>query len=198
MEMMAEAMLAPAASAEVDDLCMRRLQAGEATALGELFERHHRALFQYFARLGEPQAEDLTQEVFVRMLKYRRSYRPGSSVRTWMYTIARNTRRTHAARRRGPGMTEVGWEDAYAPSFTPPDEAEASQQRRILVQALGRLPDNKRELLVLCRYQELGYAEVGALLGCSEGAVKVRVHRAVRELRQHYLSLTKEGEHDRV
>lgn len=192
--MTAELTPAPTGSTQGDDLCMRRLQAGDEAALGELFDRHHRALFQYFARLGDRHAEDLTQEVFMRMLKYQRSYRPGTSVRTWMYTIARNTRRTHAHRHRG----ELAWDDIYAPSFTPNDEADASQQRRLLAQALGRLPEDKRELLILCRYQELGYAEVGKLLGCSEGAVKVRVHRAVRQLRQNYFALTKEDHHDPV
>lgn len=172
-----------------DDLCLRRLQAGDSAALGELFERYHRALFQFFTRLGEAHADDLAQEVFVRVLKYGHSYRPGTRVRTWLYTIARNVRHTHRHRQRA----EVAWDEVYAPSYSPPDEADANQQRRYLALALGRLPEDKRELLVLCRYQELDYAEVATLLGCSVGAVKVRVHRAVRELRQQYFELTQGG-----
>lgn len=191
----------PAASvstAAEDDGCMRRLQAGETDALGELFERHHRQLFQYFARLGAAPAEDLTQEVFVRVLKYGRSYRPGTQFRTWMYTIARNVRHTHLQRRRAE-INDVSWDDAHdrdAPSFTPTDTAELDQQQRRLARALARLPEDKRELLVLARYQELDYAAIGALLGCSEGAVKVRVHRAVGVLRRHFLELAEGGNHD--
>jgi RNA polymerase sigma-70 factor (ECF subfamily) len=63
----------------------------------------------------------------------------------------------------------------------------------MLAQALARLPDDKRELLVLARYQALDYAAIGELLGCSAGAVKVRVHRAVGELRRFYLEVEKGG-----
>ena len=195
--------LAAESPADADDGCMRRLQAGDTAALSELFERHHRLVFQYFARLGAAPAEDLAQEVFIRVLKYQRSYRPGTQFRPWMYTIARNVRHTHLQRRRAE-INDVSWDDAQgrddrdAPSFIPVDNAEQAQQRHLLARALARLPEDKRELLVLARYQELGYAAIGTLLGCSEGAVKVRVHRAVGALRRHFLELAEGGNDDPV
>jgi RNA polymerase sigma factor (sigma-70 family) len=78
--------------AETDDRLMVAVQAGDLSRLGDLFERHHRALFQFFLRLtGDSQAsEDLVQDVFLRMLRYRATYQPGSQMRTWMYRLARN------------------------------------------------------------------------------------------------------------
>ena len=81
-------------NAELDDRLMTAVQAGDVSRLGDLFERHHRALFNFFLRwCGDRQlSEDMVQDVFLRMLKYRATYRPGSQFRTWMYHLARNVR----------------------------------------------------------------------------------------------------------
>src|SRR5919206_4489302 len=77
-----------------DEELMLRTRNDEVEMLAELFERHHIALFNFFARLtGDLAAsEDLVQDTFYRVLKYKRSYKPGTSFRTWMYQIARNVR----------------------------------------------------------------------------------------------------------
>ncbi|MGH9473732.1 MAG: RNA polymerase sigma factor [Terriglobales bacterium] len=174
-----------------DDDLMAQVQSGQALALSTLFERHQGALLNYFLRLGTTRAlaEDFVQDVFVRILKYRASYRPGSRFATWMYYIARNVRLDGLHKRRG----EVGWEEEYAPSFEPADAAQSEQEHRLLRQALERLPREKREVLVMSRYQDLKHDEIGAILGCAAGTVKVRVHRAMLELREHYELLAAGG-----
>lgn len=169
---------------ETDDNVMCRVQAGEVAALGILFERHQTPLLSFFLRMGTPRAlgEDMVQDVFVRILKYRASYRAGSRFATWMYYIARNARLDAMHKRRG----EVDWDDAYAPMIGPVDNAQSNQELQLLEKAMQALPEEKRELLVLARYQEMRYDEIGALLGCETSTVKVRVHRAMRELRGHY------------
>lgn len=181
---------------ESDDGIMLRVQAGEVRALGELFDRHHAALLNFFLRnrLPRPASEDLVQDVFVRILKYRATYRPGSRFTTWMYYIARNVRLDYLHKRRG----EVEWDEAFTPTFEPADRAQQEQEIELLERALERLAPEKRELLVLSRYQELKHEEIGALLGCETGTVKVRVHRALRELRDHYQRISREVPHERV
>lgn len=174
-----------------DDAVMCRVQAGAVQELGHLFDRHQTALLNYFLRLGAQRAsaEDLVQDTFVRILKYRATYRPGSRFTTWMYSIARNARLNEWHKRRG----ETEWDEAYAPSTTPGDGAQEEQERRLLAMAMARLPQEKREILVLSRYQEMKHEEIGVLLGCETNTVKVRVHRAMRELREHYMVLANRG-----
>lgn len=174
-----------------DDAVMCRVQAGELQALALLFERHQTPLLSYFLRVGAVRAaaEDLVQDVFVRILKYRATYRPGSRFATWMYSIARNARLNHLHKQRG----ETEWDDTYAPPVLPGDGAQAEQERVLLERALARLPEDKREILVLARYQEMKYEDIGALLGCETNTVKVRVHRALQELREHYMFLSNRG-----
>jgi RNA polymerase sigma-70 factor (ECF subfamily) len=171
-----------------DDALMSRVHDGEVQALAPLFDRHHAALLNFFFRTtgNRASSEDLVQDVFVRMLKYRRTYRPGSQFLTWMYHIARHARADYLRKRRG----EIEWDDAYAPQVFPHDSAESAQQEHYLALALQRLPDDKRELLVLSRFAGLRYEEIGQLLKCEPGAVKVRVHRAMRELRDCFHQIT--------
>jgi RNA polymerase sigma factor (sigma-70 family) len=167
-----------------DDALMSRVHEGDVQALAPLFDRHHAALLNYYLRTtgNRASSEDLVQDVFVRILKYRRTYRPGSRFLTWMYHIARHARVDYLRKRHG----EIEWDDAYAAPVLPGDPAESAQQRHWLALALQRLPDDKREVLVLSRFQGLRYEAIGQLLNCEPGAVKVRVHRAMRELREYF------------
>jgi len=186
--------LAPPTSPDSDDdALMCQVQTGEVQALSPLFDRHQRPLLNYFLRLGASRtvSEDLVQDVFVRILKYRATYRPGSRFATWMYYIARNVRLDHMHKRRG----EVEWDDeTHTPSFEPADAAQAAQEHRLLARALGRLAPEKRELLVLSRFQELKHEEIGTILGVETGTVKVRVHRAMRELREQFQFLASQAD----
>jgi len=167
-----------------DEQLMLRVREDDVEVLSELFERYHLPLFNFFARLtGDPPAsEDLVQDTFYRILKYRRSYKPGTAFRTWMYQIARNVRSDRFQRRRD----EVGIEAAPVATVLPVDTVESSQQTAQLRQALMDLPEEKRELLLLSRYQGLKYEQIAVLLQCEVGTVKVRVHRALQELKERF------------
>lgn len=179
--------------AELDDRLMTAVQDGDVSRLGMLFERHHRALFNFFLRLcGDRQAsEDMVQDVFLRMLKYRATYRPGSQFRAWMYHLARNVR-IDKARAQPPEVELDTARDPISREASPVESLDRAQEAALLRRALAKLPDDKRELLVLCRFQGLKYDQIGELLGCEVGAVKVRVHRAVRALRSIVVELTGE------
>jgi RNA polymerase sigma factor (sigma-70 family) len=181
-------------NAELDDRLMTAVQEGDVSRMGVLFERHHHALFNFFLRLtGDRQAsEDMVQDVFLRMLKYRATYRPGSQFRTWMYHLARNIRIDRARARPPEVELDTTVHDPPTTSVAPSEKVDRDEQVALLRRAMARLPDDKRELLVLSRFQGLKYEQVGELLGCEVGAVKVRVHRAVRALRSIVIDLTGE------
>jgi RNA polymerase sigma-70 factor (ECF subfamily) len=137
-------------------------------------------------------AEDLVQDVFFRILKYRKTYRDDSHFTTWMFHIARNTRYDHFKKHRGEvGFPEEGIDIPSRGPF-PSQQFEHDQQADFLKKAMIQLPEDKRELLILARYKEMKYEDIAELLDVEVGVVKVRVHRAVKELREIYLKLSGE------
>ena len=177
-----------------DEILMLAVRDGDVAKLGLLFERYHVALFDFLSRTTGDRmaAEDLVQEVFVRILKYRQTYRDQSCFETWMFRIARNSRADHFRKRRVVEPIRDGALDVEAPGPSPAQAFERGQDTRRLNRALMRLGDDKRDLLVLARYQNMGYDRIAALLDIEVGAVKVRVHRALKELRAIFLQLDDE------
>jgi RNA polymerase sigma-70 factor (ECF subfamily) len=171
-----------------DEDIMLRVREGVGEMLAVLFDRYQVPLFNFYCRLTADRAasEDLVQDVFFRILKYRQSYRPGTPFRAWMYQIARNVRQDY--RRKHP--ESVPYEPEMSPAISSDDPIEAEQQTAILQKALLMLPEEKREVLVLSRFQELKYEEIAGLLDCEVGTVKVRIHRALRELRAIFEKLS--------
>jgi len=177
---------------------MAEVGAGQVARLAVLFERHHRALFRYFVSMNghREQAEDLVQEVFFRMLRYRASYDPAQSFTAWMYQIARNASVDQAQKRKAEVVGIDEFEDRRmepASDAPGPEEVTAKgQDLALLRRALERLPSDKREILVLSRFQNMKYDEIASILDCEPGTVKVRVFRAMRALEQAYFALAQE------
>jgi RNA polymerase sigma factor (sigma-70 family) len=208
-----------------DSELMAAVRDGDLVQLGVLFERHHVNLFNFFLRLtGNRQlSEDLVQEAFIRILKYRKTFRvagpqtspakapvvgPRTSpakapsqasdtsyrsqlgeFRPWLYQLARNAVAAHF-RKHGRDQLPPGEpEENVCQSPLPLDEMQRAEDARLLRAALLRLPYERREVLLLSRFGELRYDQIAELLGCSVGAVKLRVHRAVRQLREVFDSL---------
>jgi len=172
-----------------DSSLMREVREGELASMAVLFERHHRPLFHYFVHMNGNRelSEDLVQDVFVRMMKYRNSYRPDKPFAAWMYQIARNAQNDAMQKRKFE--VELGHADVSS-SHGMDEKLKHEQEIELLRQAMARLPLEKRELLVLSRFQNLKYEEIASILGCEVGAVKVRVYRAVRALGQIFFELT--------
>jgi RNA polymerase sigma-70 factor (ECF subfamily) len=168
-------------SSRSDEEVMLQVREGAGEMLGILFDRYHAKLFNYYVRLTGDRAlsEDLVQDVFYRILRSRRTYRPGSPFRPWMYQVARNARIDHLRR-----PAEVALEDGMAEPIVPPAELSDREQNELLLRALLKLSEDKREVLLLSRFQGMTYKEIAQLLGCDVGTIKTRVFRAIRELRQ--------------
>jgi RNA polymerase sigma factor (sigma-70 family) len=177
--------------APTDNELMEQVRDGKVEKLAILFERHQTMLFNFFLRLTGNRAasEDLVQEVFIRVLKYRAGYLGESRFVVWMFQIARNAHVDFLRKRKG----EVALDDQFveAPSREPrPEERlESDQQAALVRRALDRLPPKKKEILLLTRFQDLKLREIAELFDCQVGTVKVQVHRALKDLSRIYLEL---------
>ena len=170
-----------------DEELMSQVRNGVSEMLGVLFERYHVPLFNFYLKLSgnRPVSEDLVQDVFFRILKYRHSYRPETPFKAWMYQIARNARLDYLRKRK----PETSFEPEMSPAVVPTDTAQQTQETELLRSALMQISEDKREVLVLSRFQDLKYEEIAQMLGCEVNTVKTRVHRAMQELRQVFNQL---------
>src|SRR4051812_27892443 len=176
-----------------DEELMFHVRNGTGEMLGVLFSRYQSPLFNFYCKLTGDRSlsEDLVQDVFYRVLKYRQTYKPGTSFKTWLYQIARNARVDNFRKQR----PQVELEESMAPTVIPMDTVQQTQETALLHRALMQLPEEKREVLILSRFQELKYEEIAALLGCQPNAVKVKVFRALKDLREMYQQLEAKRPH---
>lgn len=164
-------------------------QRGDPDALGALYDLHHEALFRYFwSKVGQRElAEDLTGDVFMRMLSALPRYRPtGVPFRAWLYGIARH-RLVDYYRKEG-GREGLPLEQAerrdHSGSTDPALLAEDILSLERIQQALAQLSEPQREVIALRFLSELSVQEVAAVLGKSENAVKALQHRGLAALRR--------------
>jgi RNA polymerase sigma factor (sigma-70 family) len=192
-----------------DEKIMLLVREGQLSELTELFERYHVPLYNFFFRLtmDEALSEDLTQNLFYRVLRYRQSFEPASgSFRSWVYRMARNVHVDHFRQeQRVPGGmrgsepfeggvtgSEEGVEgtsegnDERMDRVAGEDVPYSEDQFERLDSALAQLKPDQREILVLSRYQGLKYDEISKIKDLSVPAIKVQVYRALRQLRAFY------------
>jgi RNA polymerase sigma-70 factor (ECF subfamily) len=174
---------------------MTAVARGNLASMSEIYRHRHRALFRFFFRLTGRQAvaEDLVHEVFLRMIRYRHTYQAGDGFEAWMYRIARNAFADQSKKHRLEAPAEEGQMDVVSsgrPSAF--DDLAKQQDLKLLYRALRELPEEKRELIVLSRFQGLTYEQIGQIVGCETGTVKVRVFRAMKEVGRIFLDMRKE------
>jgi RNA polymerase sigma factor (sigma-70 family) len=170
---------------------MEEVRDGKVERLAILFERHQVMLYNFFLRLtrNRSNSEDLVQEVFFRILKYRRTFQGKSKFTVWMYQIARNAHIDYLRKRSPEVPLEDQFEEAASPETAPPERLESEIDSTLLREALDRLSLRKREVLLLSRFQEMKYKDIAELLGCNIGSVKSSVHRAIKDLARIYSQL---------
>ena len=166
-----------------DGALMRAVSGGDNGALGELFRIHHQRVYSLCFRITGDRmaADDLVQECFLRVMRYRRKFDGRSTISTWLYRIARNVcmdHLTHGARRSKIERTATEEMVRGGEAGTKNEDPRVERLER----ALALLRQEEREMLVLSRYHDLPYAEIATVCDCTVGAVKVRIHRAMKEL----------------
>jgi RNA polymerase sigma-70 factor (ECF subfamily) len=175
-----------------DNFLMEEVKKGKVEKLAVLFEKYHIQLFNFFLRLtgNRGVSEDLVQDVFLRILKYRTTYKGQSKFSVWMYQIARNAHIDFLRKSKGELSLDDQWDEVVESAPTPLDRLEHGQDVKLIQEALARLPLKKREVLVLSRYQDMKYKDIAELLGCQIGTVKAHVHRAIKDLGKIYYELS--------
>ncbi len=175
---------------ETDDRSLiERIRRGDTAGAGELFERYAPALLRFTDRMlsDRTAAEEVTQEVFVKVISRAHQYDGRSEVASWLFAIAANACRD---RRRHDRRAPVVPLEAIPEPSQKGDGIEGSllkrEKREAVRRALGTLSEEQREVLVLARYHGLPYVEVARVLGISVGAVKTRMFRAVETLKAHF------------
>ncbi len=170
-----------AVSAEGEDIAwLRRAGGGDDTALQRLFDKWKLPLLGFFYRsLGSrPDAEDLTLEVFIRLHRSARRYRPDARFTTFLFHIARNLLLNELRRRRRKPAESVPAESFdYLAADAAGQERRALELEEVFQRALDRLPEKYRTPLLLITQQHLEYAEAAAVLRVTENALRVLVHR---------------------
>ncbi len=173
---------------------MAKVKNGDLDKLGLLFERYKKPLFGFFYGMNRDSAvsEDLVQNVFLRILKYRYLFREEGEFKTWMFHIARNVSHDHFRKIKWKGKEDIdNWKDRLSNNENRQEEYGRDEEIQLLTLAFERLPEDRKEILLLSKYQEKKYREIGAILGCTESAVKVKVFRALQELKDVYKKLEK-------
>jgi RNA polymerase sigma factor (sigma-70 family) len=177
-----------------DNSLMLKVKDGDLDKLGLLFERYKKPLYGFFYGLTRQQelSEDLVQNTFLRILKYRHLFRGEGDFRAWIFHIARNVNHDHHRKNKIKVKEDIDhWQDRIGHQENRATEMQHDEENHLLVMAMNRLPEEKREVLLLSKFQDKKYSEIGQVLGCSEGAVKVKVFRALQELKMIYRQLEK-------
>lgn len=168
-----------------DEAAMLAVTNGDLDKAAILYERYKKLLLNFFYRFGldRESCHDLTQQTFYRLLQYRHTFKEGFEFRTWIYRIARNL--FHDLIKDKHFNTNQLIENIDMAEVENNDD-----ENHILVQkAMQELPSEYREILHLSRYEDLKYNQIAEVLDISEALVKVRVHRAIKKLREIYFKL---------
>ena len=170
---------------QTDESLMAAVAAGDRLAFERLYARHKTSVLNFFLRTTgrHDLAEELFQELFLRVFGAGARYEPRRPFRVWLYTLARNLLRDRW--RRFGRMPD--WEDTEVEDVDSVPDTETSDARREEIDRLRgavlRLPPALREVLILSRYHGLSFAEIAEIVACTEAAARVRAFRALERLR---------------
>jgi len=173
----------------MDDL-IKGLKAGNAAAFERLVREYGDRIYRFARRLvGERGADDLTQEVLVRVFRSIRSYEPTGRFESWLFTIA-NHLAIDEARRRKPEAPisevdeELTPEQFASESPEPVESLEEAERRHALLQAVERLPLEQRQVFLLREEAGLSFKEIADVIGCPLNTALGRMHYAMEHLRK--------------
>ncbi len=172
-----------------DDQIMREAAGVNPAAFAELFERHHGRVWGYLRKLtgADDAAHDLAQETFLLAFRARATYEPRGYFEAWLYRIATNLARARIKKSgRDPvsldGLDADGRISEPAALVPPAAGMEEDEMRRIVDEALRRLPAEEREVVLLRHYEGLKFREVADALGITESTAKSRMRYAMDKL----------------
>ena len=181
------------AAADPDTQLMIRVQRDEASSFGELLDRNRSLVVNYLARMvaNRAIAEELAQDVFIRIYRSRGTYEPTAKFSTWLYRIATNVALNYFRdEKRAQNNISLDMEDAAQIRREAADQAPLVEDRlvrevllRQIRRAVRALPPKQRAAVIMHKYEGMDYAQIARVLGCSPSAVKAVMFRAYETLR---------------
>ncbi|HEV2488428.1 MAG TPA: sigma-70 family RNA polymerase sigma factor [Candidatus Acidoferrales bacterium] len=179
--------------ARTDVQLMLDVKAGDELSFELLLQKYRTPLVNFLCRMVRDQAtaEDLAQEVFLRVYRARKEYSPSAKFTTWLFRIATNLalNAIRDGKRQQMQISIDSREEDEAPLEVAAQEARADdrlierERNEMIRRAIHSLPEKQRAAVVLHKYQEMDYSEIGKILGCSESALKSLLFRAYEALR---------------
>jgi RNA polymerase sigma-70 factor (ECF subfamily) len=196
------------ASFERDTELMLRVREGDETSFALLLEKHRNPVIHFLYRMVQNRAvaEELAQEVFLRVYRSRETYEPTAKFTTWLFRITTHLALNHVRDRRKDKLNDSIDEKVEEGAPRQLADREANVEQRMLRdarlseirQAIEELPEKQRGAVLMHKYQEMEYAQIAAILGCSESAVKSLLFRAYEALRSRLKQFSPGGTGQKV
>lgn len=167
---------------------MEQLARGSRQAAAVLYDRYHARVYGYYVRMTSDResARDLTQNTFLRVIRYASTWKDDKTFVYWLFRIARNNLSDYYSNARHfndiDNHPEIGLKDSEAAVR----ESEISESFELLLEAMNQLPPGYREIIELNRFQGFSYREIAAATDSNENAVKVKTFRAIQKLKEIY------------
>jgi len=165
---------------------MQRVQSGEVKLIGLLYERYKKDLFSYFYRCtsDKVKSEDLIQNVFIKVINNHKNFKGTGQFNYWLFRIARNTWLDNV-KKKEPVLRAVPLqEEQRQVATTKMHNSTIDEQKKKLRDALNQISEEKRDAIILSRYQGLDYKTIAEISDCSESAIKSRIMRGLTEIRK--------------
>jgi RNA polymerase sigma-70 factor (ECF subfamily) len=166
-----------------DRTLIERWLGGDERAATAIVERHATAIARFVSTLGEREIDEVVQDTFVRAFSSFDSFRGESSLRTWLFTIARRLVLDRRRAQRRQPATESVEEVELASGFTALDSIVAEEAEGQVREAVERLSPTQREVFTLRVGEGLSYKEIAEVVGTTEGAARVHYHNALRTIK---------------
>jgi RNA polymerase sigma factor (sigma-70 family) len=176
---------------ESDETIMNKVKEGHLDDLSELFERYHVRIYNFILKLTYDRivSQDLTQNLFYRIIKYRHTFNDAHTFKSWIYQLARNIHSDYCKNRQKMTDQYISVE-SYDENTVDTGNEFGEEEFQRLEKAMSRLKPEQKEILILSRFQGLKYSEISAIQNSSVSSIKVQVHRTIKDLRNFYFKTT--------
>lgn len=176
-----------------EEALMVEIKNGNLDMASELYDAYSKRLYNYFVKLSQDKEAgyDMMQDTFLRMIKYRQSYKDGKSFKTWIFQIARNVFKDYYKKHKMMYTLNTDISQIQNELHFGEELSELEHQKMLLYRSMLRLPEDSREILVLSRFKDMKYQEIADIMDLSVSHVKVKVFRAIQKLREYYFELDK-------